>query len=196
MGRVPCGPLVGAERFVTMLVMVSRPKAMRLLQKEERPSPRPESGGPPEGRGGSITASKSLAAATLLILVLAGTGCVERTISITSEPEGALVYLNDEEVGRTPLTVPFTFYGLYDVRLEKDGYKALWTTQNTSQPLWDYMGPDLVAEAIPGVKSELKWHFALEPKGEEDPTALTGRARQMRALVARGDAATQPADDK
>jgi hypothetical protein len=47
-------------------------------------------------------------------------GCVERTISITSEPRGALVYLNDEEVGRTPVSVPFTYYGVYDVRLERE----------------------------------------------------------------------------
>lgn len=52
--------------------------------------------------------------------MLASVGCVERTITITSEPSGALVHLNDEEVGRTPLTVPFTFYGVYDVRLEMD----------------------------------------------------------------------------
>lgn len=52
--------------------------------------------------------------------MVAGFGCVERTITITSEPSGALVHLNDEEVGRTPLTVPFTFYGVYDVRLEMD----------------------------------------------------------------------------
>ncbi len=49
------------------------------------------------------------------------TGCVERTITVTSDPSGALVYLNDTEIGRTPVTVPFTFYGTYDVRLEHDG---------------------------------------------------------------------------
>ncbi len=47
--------------------------------------------------------------------MLAG-GCVERTVTITSEPDNALVYLNDEEIGRTPVTVSFTFYGVYDVR--------------------------------------------------------------------------------
>ncbi len=47
-------------------------------------------------------------------------GCVERTIHITSDPSGALVHLNDEEVGRTPVTVPFTFYGVYSVRLTQE----------------------------------------------------------------------------
>jgi len=62
-----------------------------------------------------------LFAALLLI-----TGCVERLITVKSTPAGALVYLNDEEVGRTPVTVPFRFYGVYDVRLEHEGD---WVTE-------------------------------------------------------------------
>jgi len=57
----------------------------------------------------------------LLMGPLAMVGCIERTITITSDPSGALVHLNDEEVGRTPVVVPFTFYGTYTVRLEHDG---------------------------------------------------------------------------
>ena len=34
------------------------------------------------------------------------TGCVQRTITVNSDPQGALVYLNDIEIGRTPVTVP------------------------------------------------------------------------------------------
>jgi len=67
---------------------------------------------PPRNRATALP----LLAALLLI-----TGCVERLITVKSTPAGALVYLNDEEVGRTPVTVPFKFYGVYDVRLEHDG---------------------------------------------------------------------------
>ena len=62
-----------------------------------------------------------LARLTIIALLLASVGCVERLITVRSQPSGALVYLNDEEVGRTPVTVPFTFYGYYDVRLEHEG---------------------------------------------------------------------------
>lgn len=54
----------------------------------------------------------ALAACSLL------SGCVERLITVKSNPSGAIVFLNDEEIGRTPATVPFRFYGVYDVRLE------------------------------------------------------------------------------
>lgn len=103
---------------------------------------------------------------------------------ITSEPEGALVYLNDDEVGKTPVDVEFTYYGTYDVRLEKEGYQALWTMQEAVAPWWETIGPDLVGEAIPNNKVELKWHFKLEPRAIDDETAVIERARQMRAVIA------------
>lgn len=121
------------------------------------------------------------------VLALAGTvcvgGCVQRTITVTSEPTGALVHLNDEEVGRTPVTVPFTWYGTYDVRLERQGYAPLWTQAEAAAPWWEYPGPDLVAEAIPGVKSEVDWHFELEKRAAADAVdtdALIERADELR----------------
>ncbi len=111
-------------------------------------------------------------------------GCVERTISITSKPSGALVYLNDEEVGRTPVTVSHLFYGVYSVRLELDGHKPLWTKKEAKAPWWEMPGPDLVAEMIPGKKVEQHWQFNLELIGETDLDSLIERARQMGAMVA------------
>lgn len=123
--------------------------------------------------------------ATLLILAVAlfSLGCVERTIKITSEPEGALVYLNDEEVGRTPVAVPFTFYGTYDVRLEAEGFEPLSTQQRAVAPWWEAPGPDLFAETVPHNKVDLNWHFDMKPKGEATPDLLIEHAKQMRATV-------------
>ena len=55
-------------------------------------------------------------------LAICSTGCLKRTISVTTEPPGALVWINDVEVGRTPLETDFTFYGIYDVRLRREGW--------------------------------------------------------------------------
>lgn len=129
-------------------------------------------------------------APVLVLIGVAGAGCVQRTISITSQPEGALVYLNDEEVGRTPLEVPFTFYGTYDVRLEAEGHQPLWTTAEAKPPFWEHPGPDLIAEAIPNAKSNVKWHFEMEPAAPVDDAAvdqLLDHAHQMRSRVRRGE---------
>lgn len=119
---------------------------------------------------------------SLLVLV----GCVQRTITVTSEPAGALVYLNDEEVGRTPVTVPFTFYGTYDVRLEADGYQPLWVQEKAKAPLWEIPPIDLAAEAVPNGKAELHWHYAMQPQtpaDEVDPDLLIDHAQQLRSRM-------------
>ena len=123
--------------------------------------------------------SLSVVCVTMLLTV----GCIQRTVTITSDPPGSLVYLNDEEIGRTPVTVPFTFYGVYDVRLEHDEFHPLWTSQKADAPWWEAPGPDLVAELF-GPKGELNWYFEMEPLPpvvSED--ALVDRAGQLRASL-------------
>ena len=104
---------------------------------------------------------------------------------ITSEPAGALVFLNDEEKGRTPLEVPFTWYGVYDVRLEREGYQTLQTQRKAEMPWWENPGPDLFAEAIPNKRVQIDWHLQMQPAvpaQDVDPANLIGHAKQLREL--------------
>jgi hypothetical protein len=101
----------------------------------------------------------------LLTVALALTGCLERRVSITSEPEGAVVYANDVELGRTPLEAAFTYYGAYDVRVEKEGFEPLRTEAKARAPLYEYPPLDLVATAAPvSITTVVRWHFKLEPE--------------------------------
>jgi len=90
----------------------------------------------------------SLPAAVLGGLTLLSVGCVERTLTIRSAPDGALVHLNQREVGRTPLTVDFTWYGDYDVVLRKDGYQTLTTHRRIHAPWYQWPGIDFVTECL------------------------------------------------
>lgn len=110
-------------------------------------------------------------------------GCVERRLMITSEPPGALVFLNDQEAGRTPLEVPFTWYGVYDVRLEREGFVTLQTQREAEMPWWEAPGPDLFAEAVPNKRVEIAWHLEMQPAvpaSEEDPALTLEHAKQLR----------------
>lgn len=114
---------------------------------------------------------------------LLAAGCVERTIRITSDPPGALVFLNDEEVGRTPCEAAFLHYGTYDVRVVKDGYEPYMGPAEANVPLYDLPGPDLAAELLPiRFRSRVNWHFALRPVTDTDE-AMIDRARQLRSRM-------------
>ncbi|MEL6330841.1 MAG: PEGA domain-containing protein [Planctomycetota bacterium] len=94
-------------------------------------------------------------------------GCVERRIIVTSQPPGARVWLNDIEIGTTPAEAEFRFYGVYDVRLELDGYEPVHTGRKANAPVYEYPGPDVVAELLPvELENRVEWHFELEPTPE------------------------------
>lgn len=130
-----------------------------------------------------MSPSQSLICAYLchLCLLFLCAGCVERRIHITSEPGGALVTLNDVEVGATPCEVDFTYFGVYDVRLKKHGFEPLVTTAEAKAPFHEWPLIDLAAMAIPVRKrTRIDWHFVLEPT-IEDREALINRAATLRA---------------
>jgi hypothetical protein len=112
-------------------------------------------------------------------------GCVQRTITITSEPPGALVWLNDREIGRTPVDVEFLHYGTYDVRLQLAGHEPLMTRGDAMPPWWDNVGLDFFAEMVPGARSDVAWHYVLAPAAN-DPEALVQRANDLRAKALEG----------
>jgi hypothetical protein len=107
------------------------------------------------------------------------TGHVVRTITVESQPQGAMVWLNDKEVGRTPVTADFTWYGTYRVRLEKDGYFTETVYQKVSAPWYEFVGIDLLFETvIPGTRHDDHRFppIILKPAKEADPVPLLERA--------------------
>ncbi len=111
------------------------------------------------------------------VVVIVGSGCAQRTLDISSEPSGALVYLNGEEVGRTPMRVDIDDYGDYDVVLRKEGYQTLKTHQRLKTPLHMLPPFDLVSEML-GVRDKRAWTFTM--------AAQEAQAADAEELVARG----------
>jgi len=122
------------------------------------------------------------------------TGCLERTIVVTSEPEGAVVYLNDREIGRTPVETDFRFFGAYDVRLHLEGYEPLVTSREAEAPVYEWPGIDLLAEAVPAtIATRLEWHFQLTPLPELQPGA--DKAALRTGLLERAEEARKAANE-
>lgn len=119
-------------------------------------------------------------ASWLIVATVFGCQHVRRSITVTSDPAGALLTLNGREIGRTPVSVDFLHYGIYDVQLEAEGYEPLLTTGEAQPPLWDTIPLDLVSELTPPMKhAKIVWHYQLQPR-DDDPAAVLERARQLR----------------
>lgn len=129
----------------------------------------------------SLSVRKALIVA-IIVLGLLTAGCVERRLTIITEPKGALVTLNDEEIGESPVTVPFQWYGDYRVRISKDGYQTLVTNQKLKGPWYDYFPFDFFAQIVnPGrTVDEYEWTFELTPKRYPSRDELIKQSQELK----------------
>ncbi len=116
------------------------------------------------------------------VLCLAGTsGCLRRTITFNTEPQGAAITLNDEQIGTSPVSVDVNWYGDYDIVARKDGYQTLSTHQRIPAPWYDLPPFDLFAEILPiKIHDRHEVALALEEAKPVDRETLIGRAEEVR----------------
>ena len=132
---------------------------------------------------GSKSVSRLFFAFLLVAFVACLPGCVERRLTIKTEPSGALVTLNDEELGLSPVTVGFNWYGDYKVRVSKEGYETLNTHRQLAAPAHDGFPMDFFAEVLwPGrIVDEYEWSFNLSPYEAPDRAELVQSAKALKA---------------
>lgn len=122
-----------------------------------------------------------------IVCVLALPGCLERRMTITTEPPGATATVNGVEIGRTPVSASFVYYGRYDLELQREGCEPVRTSARASAPIYEYPPVDLVASALPTtISTEVKWHYKLEPElSVSQPRAELERGLKERAAAMR-----------
>ena len=119
--------------------------------------------------------------ATMLCLLLSG-GCVQRIMTVKSDPPGALVFVNGQEIGRTPVSQEFLWYGNYGVTLRLDGYETLKTSAAVPAPPWQYIPIDLLTDMLP-VTDEHVLNFTMTPAPPTDLDDLLANAQQTRGML-------------
>jgi len=124
-----------------------------------------------------------LAAAVIAGLFICG--CVERQLTINTVPQNAVVTLNDEEIGQSPVTVSFNWYGDYRVRIAKEGYETLNTHKELKAPLHDKFPFDFFAQVLNPKKivDKYDWTFTLEPAKEPDRDKLIQNAQKLKGQI-------------
>lgn len=133
----------------------------------------------------NVIGIRRLVVTTGLIALGMVPGCVRRTLTITTTPPQALVYLNDQEIGRSTVSTDFLWYGDYDVIIRKEGYKTLKTHWRVDPPWYQIAPLDFVAEVMwPGKLHDVHTrNFVLELQVEPTSEELIGRAEELRQRV-------------
>jgi len=109
-------------------------------------------------------------------------GCVERRLTVNTKPQQATVILNDEEIGRSPVTVPFNWYGDYNIRIAKEGFETLKTHRRLKSPWYDKFPWDFFAQVLSPkqIRDSYEWTFELSPKQPPDRDLLVRKAQDLK----------------
>ena len=116
------------------------------------------------------------------LVLIASTGCVKRRYTIRTDPPGAAVFVNGEEVGTSPVSKSFTYYGTREVTLVADGYQTQKVLQPVDAPWWDNGVTDFFTENLLPLtlRDEREFQFRMVP-AQNPPTAdLLDRAQALR----------------
>lgn len=124
----------------------------------------------------------------LVALLATSAGCVRRRLTIRSNPPGALVFVDNQEIGFTPVSTPYVYYGTRNIRLVKDGYETLSVKQNFKAPWYQIPPADFVTENFwPGeIRDERDLDFQLVPQQIVPTDRLVERAQGLRGNVQQG----------
>lgn len=126
--------------------------------------------------------AKRAAVALIAVLAVSQAGCVERRYTIRSDPPGALVVVNNEEIGRAPVSKSFVFYGARDITLMMDGYQTKKLVQPIDAPWYDNLLTEAVTENFLPVtiRDEREYTYKLDPVTQTPRDELLGRADSLR----------------
>jgi hypothetical protein len=129
--------------------------------------------------------SQTARAAIVVLLcssLLPASGCVRRRLNVRSNPEGALVYVDNQQIGTTPCSVDFTYYGTREIRLIKPGYETLTVNQPIPMPWYQVPPLDFVSENLTPAKirDNRTVTYDLAPQIIVPTEQLLDRANQLR----------------
>ena len=119
----------------------------------------------------------------LLVFCSCELGCVHRRLIIRSNPPGALVYVDEQEIGRTPVATPFVYYGTRTIRLELDGYETVKEKHRIRAPWYQVPPLDFISDNFTrrDIRDDRVLEFQLAPMQIVATQDLVNRAVHLRS---------------
>jgi hypothetical protein len=131
----------------------------------------------------SLGVHRQLAACLALAGAAMCAGCVERRYTLRTDPPGALAIVNGEEIGLTPVSRSFWYYGDREITFLLDGYETRTIIQPINAPWWDNLFTEFFTEnLLPyNLRDEREYRYALTPASSPRAGDLRDRAEQLRS---------------
>ncbi|MGQ0633548.1 MAG: PEGA domain-containing protein [Planctomycetaceae bacterium] len=108
---------------------------------------------------------------------------MHRRLTVRSEPAGAAVLIDGEEVGFTPVSIDYTYYGTREITLVKDGYRTATLFQKVPTPWYQVLPLEFVTDnlALTQIRDKREVLYTLEPDQIPATDQVLERARNLRS---------------
>jgi hypothetical protein len=128
------------------------------------------------------TGGRRIAALFCLACVSLFSGCVERRYTVRTDPPGATIVVNGEEIGPSPASRSFYFYGKREITMIKNGYETKTVIQPVNAPWWDnYLTEFFTENLVPfSLRDERQFAYKLTPAVSPPEGELRERAEALR----------------
>jgi hypothetical protein len=103
-------------------------------------------------------------------------------LTVRTDPPGALVSIDGQEIGTSPVATSFTYYGTRQFRVAKDGYETVNVQQNFQPPWYQVPIIEFFSENLwPGeLRDERAVNFDLTPQRIVSAPEVLERADGLR----------------
>ncbi|MEI8211000.1 MAG: PEGA domain-containing protein [Planctomycetota bacterium] len=130
----------------------------------------------------------------LFCLLLLSSGCVRKRMTFRTNPSGAMVYVDKQPIGLTPVSTNFTYYGTRNIEVVRDGYRTEKFLRKVHAPWYQIPPLDFVSDTLWPfeVRDERIIDVQMTPDPEIPNDALIASGEQMRLQSSQGVAITLP----
>jgi hypothetical protein len=138
-----------------------------------------------------IACSRTMPLLLFGLVLTALSGCVERRMTIRTHVDnqgGALVYIDNEEVGPSPVSTGFTYYADREIKLVKDGYESVTLIQPIRAPWWDSLFLEFFTENLwpLTLRDERQFQYNMPPAVSVSTGEVIQRGQQLRTEAQQG----------
>lgn len=130
----------------------------------------------------------------LVFLLFSQLGCVRKRMTFRTNPSGAMVYVDKQPVGLTPVSTGFTYYGTRSIEVVKDGYRTEKFMRKMHAPWYQIPPLDFVSDTLWPfeTRDERVIDVQLTPEFDVPSEALIASGEQLRLQAGQGIAVTPP----
>ncbi len=118
----------------------------------------------------------------LLLFTTVAPGCVRRRMTVRTDPPGATVYVDDQEIGTSPASSKFVYYGTRKIQVVRDGYETQTVLEKVATPWYQVPPIDFFSEHLWPfeIRDERIVNIQMHPQRVVPTEELLSRATDLR----------------